>query len=590
MNSKDTKKEDKKYLLRIPKKYENRFLSNKLEVNKINVFQAIVKSVHQNNNSLNVNMYLPLFKQSLKSIIFNAKSFHLSIFKIDEKYFILAKITEDIYGNLQIIQPKTIPIVDIIHTTYTRIAYKNYIRKNLGKKTMKSFNLPDKIIDILDKIHNPSLSFYEENLSSGKYENQALYAIKWIEMFLHLEIILKKKKEYASIKKLDSDIKSFTSSLPFELSKGQKNAILDIELDFKKDNSSKRVIMGDVGCGKTMVILASISLSLPNKSLVMAPTTILASQLFEEAKKYLKNAKIQLISTKTKEKLDEANNVFIGTHALLYRELPANIPLIIIDEQHKFGAKQRTELSSKLKQGKKRAHFLQFSATPIPRTMSMIDSCLVDFSFIRDTPFPRNIKSKLIYKNDFKNLLAHIKKEISKNNQIIIVYPLTNQSESINYKSLEESKEFWSKNFKGTYYTHGKDKEKEIIIEEFAKKGSILLSTTMVEVGISLSRVSTMVIVGAERFGLSTLHQLRGRVSRTGLEGYLFLYTNNLKNERLNEFIQTKSGFDIAELDLTYRNAGDLIQGNTQSGKEFKFIDLALDKDIIQEVKEYLEQ
>jgi ATP-dependent DNA helicase RecG len=579
----------KKFLLRVPKKYENRFLSKKITLNTINVFEAKIQSILKNKNTLIIMMYLPLFSQTLKAIIFNPKNFHMSCFGINQRYNILAKISEDIYGNSQIIQPKIIPKVDIIHTIYTRIAYKSYIEQNMNKDNLKCFNMPDKIINILLQIHNPSFDFFKDNLLNGKYENQALYALKYIELFLHLSALKTKRRNYPSLYKLDNDITSFILSLPFNLTKGQKNTISQIQKDFISNNATKRIIMGDVGCGKTIVMLASAMIAIPRKSLIMAPTSILAKQIYNEAKKHIpNNINIQLISKDDKTPLNPDSHIFIGTHVLLYRELVKDIALVMIDEQHKFGTKQRYYLNNKFKKGKKKIHTLQFSATPIPRTMFMIESAIIDFSFITDTPFEKNIISRIIFKKHFPNLIKHIEKEINKNHQIIIVYPLVEQSENINYKSLEEAKEFWTRRFKNTYFAHGKDKEKELIIKEFKEKGSILLSTTMVEVGISLPRVSTMIVVGAERFGLSTLHQLRGRLSRIGLKGYLFLFTNKEKHERLEEFIKTKSGFDIANLDLKYRNSGDLLKGKIQSGKEFKYVDMNDDLDIINEVKKWL--
>jgi len=576
------------YLLRVPKKYENRFLSEKIELNSINVFEAEIRKVSKNDNRLNINIFIPKFNQYIKAVIFHIKSFHLSIWTYPKKVFLIGKINNDKYQNIQILQPKIIPYIDVIHTSYTRIAYKNYISKHLNKKSLLATNLPLHIIDILLQIHSPSLEFYENNLKFG-YENKALYALKFIEMFIHIRALNSKKKEYPSLRKLNSNIDELINNFPFTLTKGQCGAIDDIRNDLNKDKASKRIIMGDVGCGKSAVIFASLLTCFPYKSIVMAPTTILATQLYNEATKYLPNkVNLQLITSSTKEDISKQSHILIGTHALLYKDLPKETSLIIVDEQHKFGTNQRYSLDKSFKQGKKRAHFLQFSATPIPRTMSMIESSIVDFSFIKDTPFKRDVSSKLINKKDFNDLLAHIKNEISKNNQIIIVYPLTNQSESIKYKSLDESKDFWLKNFNDVYFTHGKDTNKEKVLEDFAITGSILLTTTMVEVGISLPRVSTMIIIGAERFGLSTLHQLRGRVSRIGLKGYVFLWSNKIDNEKLERFIKTNNGFEIASLDLEYRNSGDLLSGYIQSGKNFKYIDLSEDEDIIEEVKIYM--
>jgi ATP-dependent DNA helicase RecG len=316
----------------------------------------------------------------------------------------------------------------------------------------------------------------------------------------------------------------------------------------------------------------------------MAPTTILANQLFEEAMKFLPSVKTVLVTNKTKKFDLSEYDFIIGTHALLYRELP-EASLVMVDEQHRFGTLQRNMLEKLVTQGEKRPHYLQFSATPIPRTQAMIESAHIDVSLITSTPFTKDIDSKVIHKADFKDLLVHINEEIEKKNQVLIVYPLVQQSEILDYQSIDEARSYWEKNFSNVYVTHGKDKEKEQVLLDFREKGDILLSTTVVEVGISLPRLTTVVIVGAERLGLSTLHQLRGRVSRTGLKGYCYLYTNQQKSERLDEFVNTTSGFDIANLDLKFRKSGDLLKGLSQSGSQFRWIDFAEDEKIVTEVK-----
>ncbi|SFV61197.1 Transcription-repair coupling factor [hydrothermal vent metagenome] len=170
----------------------------------------------------------------------------------------------------------------------------------------------------------------------------------------------------------------------------------------------------------------------------------------------------------------------------------------------------------------------------------------------------------------------------------MIVYPLVEQSEVLEYQSIDEARGYWERHFENVYVTHGKDKEKEQVLMDFRERGDLLIATTVVEVGISLPRLSTVVIVGAERLGLSTLHQLRGRVSRTGLKGYCYLYTNQKKSQRLDAFVRTTSGFDIANLDLKFRKSGDLLKGLAQSGSQFRWIDFAEDEKVVKEVKQDL--
>ncbi|MBN2870189.1 MAG: ATP-dependent DNA helicase RecG, partial [Campylobacterales bacterium] len=293
------------------------------------------------------------------------------------------------------------------------------------------------------------------------------------------------------------------------------------------------------------------------------------------------------VTNATKKEPLDGYDFIIGTHALLYRDLP-EAALVMVDEQHRFGTAQRHALS-RITDNEAPPHTLQFSATPIPRTQAMIDSAHIDVSLIQQTPFTKNISTRLIGKSDFPTLISHIRSEIAQEHQVLIVYPLVEQSETIDYQSIDEARGYWEKNFDAVYVTHGRDKEKEAVLMEFREKGSILLATTVVEVGISLPRLSTVVIVGAERLGLSTLHQLRGRVSRTGLEGYCYLYSNKTgKNKRLEAFAGCMSGFEIAALDLKFRSSGDLLEGSIQSGKKLKWIDMGSDEKIVKEVVEYL--
>jgi ATP-dependent DNA helicase RecG len=325
----------------------------------------------------------------------------------------------------------------------------------------------------------------------------------------------------------------------------------------------------------------------PKKAVLMAPTSILANQIYAEAKRFLpQHLKIALVTSKEKRDDLGSYDFLVGTHALLYKDLP-KCDLVMVDEQHRFGVNQREMIKHLVSRDKSsRAHFLQFSATPIPRTLAMINSSLVDYSSIKEIPFEKHITTKIIGRSGFKSLIKHIEEEISKDHQIAIIYPLVEESESIAYQSIDEAREYWQQRYENVFVTYGKDKEKDEILENFKENGSILISTTVIEVGISLPRLTTVVIVGAERLGLATLHQIRGRVSRVGLDGYCFLYTNDKNSKRLKEFAKTKSGFDIAELDLKFRKSGDVVDGKLQSGKMFEWIDLSSDEYIIKKAKD----
>jgi ATP-dependent DNA helicase RecG len=572
--------------LYIPKAYESNYILTYPLIDSINVIDAHIISVHKEPKYLKVHLFAKNLNLELDAMIFNYKPYHFSMFKPNSDVLLKGRL-ENNYNRLQLIQPKSITTLNSIDIKYpdkTR-TIKSLIKKYLSVENLIKEGLYEDIADSLVMIHNPTREFCEYYYKSG-YGGKYLYSLKYTEMYNYLNKLSQKRRDYKPLKRLTNPIDEFVDNLPFELTFDQKMAIDDIQKDLSSDIASKRIIVGDVGCGKTMVVLASAMIAYPNRSILMAPTTILANQLYEEALKHLPSyIRVRLLTQKSKKSVElEDSDFIIGTHALLYQELPKAY-LVMIDEQHRFGTNQRVLLEQFSKEDNTKPHFLQFSATPIPRTMAMIDSAMVDFSFIKEVPFKKDISTYIISKSDFKSLVAHIKDEIAKGNQTIIVYPLVEESDSMEYMSLQEAKEYWLKNFDNVYYTHGKDKDKDIVLDEFKQNGSILLATTVIEVGISLPKLSTIVIVGAERLGLASLHQLRGRVSRTGLKGYCYLYTNYKSIKRLHEFASTNNGFEIAELDLRYRNSGDILTGKNQSGKNFRFVDLAEDEKIVKHAK-----
>ncbi|TLD82663.1 ATP-dependent DNA helicase RecG [Helicobacter sp. MIT 11-5569] len=577
----------------LPKGYTNTFLSETLSINHNVVLEVEILNFRFSNPA-RILCYCAKFDCELELIIFHPKPYHKSQFKPNTTLIVSGKLQK--YGiSLSLIQPKILKTTNTIVLNFGAIAGKELVFRTFGKsvelESLKIFypNVPLEILESLVCIYHPDFTFLKEFSANGGFFGQYLDALKFIEIYEHMRLLRGKKRYVKALKALNSDINAWIESLPFALTYGQRGAIKEIQDSLKGEFATRRVIVGDVGCGKTIVILASVLIAYPNKSVLMAPTSVLAKQLFEEAKKFLpKTLEIGLLTQSSKVGDIKACDFLIGTHALLYQDLSDRV-LVMVDEQHRFGTAQRSALEKMFAKDSKRAHILQFSATPIPRTQAMIASNFVDFSFIKDTPFKKNITTQIIHQNDFKDLLAHIRAEIQKDNQIIIVYPLVEESENFNYTALKEGEEFWFKNFENVYSTHGKDKNKEQVLEEFRKKGKILLATTVIEVGISLPHLSTIVIVGAERLGLATLHQLRGRVSRNGLKGYCFLFTKQKATKRLEAFAKTQNGFEIAQLDLEYRNSGDLLSGENQSGKQFHWVDLSQDEKIITAAKESLE-
>lgn len=403
---------------------------------------------------------------------------------------------------------------------------------------------------------------------------EILRTLKFVEILNYLQKLSAKKTSFpAQIYPLH-DISDWLASLPFEPTRDQLSAIKDIASDLQSSLARRRVVMGDVGSGKTLVILASAAMNYPRISYLMAPTSILAEQIYAEALRLLPpQIKVLLVKSGDREPNFTGAHLIIGTHALLYHELaPSN--LIMVDEQHRFGSNQREKIARLTENGEFRAHFIQFSATPIPRTLSMIQSELVSFSFLKQLPFEKRIETKILQNDGFTGFMQDLRRELAAGNQAIIVYPLVQQSESSVYQSLEEAAPFWKAQFADVMITHGSDKDKEEVLRRFRDEGRLLITTTIVEVGISLPRLSVILIVGAERMGLASLHQLRGRVGRKGQAGRCYLYTK-LKSppQRLREFAATLDGFKVANIDLKNRQGGDLLGGSVQHGAMFAWYD-----------------
>lgn len=569
--------------LLIPKSYENTYLNKTPALNEFNTLH--VKVLRSNlSRALSLKFYVEAWDQEINGVVFSPRPYHRALFKVGESLHVRGKIEWN-QGNISIIQPIAVTQINTILPKY-KTALQNrtmiaLMKQYLTGKGLKEEGLSDGEIEVVMNLHFPN-STCKDSLSE-----KDLHVIKFLEIYNFIKKLSKKKKDFEAKNMLSSNESDFIKLLPFKLTNDQQNTIQDIKNDFYSSKAARRIVMGDVGSGKTMVILTSVIMCFPHRAVLMAPTTILAKQLFEEAEKFLpKQIKSILVVSATSKKEDLSEYDFIiGTHALLHRKLP-DFDLVMVDEQHRFGTKQRELINQLSIDEKKHPHFLQFSATPIPRTMSMIQSSLVDFSFIKETPFKKDIDTLIIRKPDFKNLTEHIKSEIKEGRQVIVIYPLVEESETIEYQSIEEARGYWEKNYKNVFVTYGADKEKEEVLESFKDNGDILIATTLVEVGISLPKLSTIVIVGAERLGLATLHQLRGRVSRNGLKGYCFLYTNQNQSERLDEFKKTSNGFDIAELDLRYRKGGDVLGGLRQSGQKFEYYDM--EEDILLEAKKRL--
>ena len=576
--------------LTLPQSYSDTTLSRQLNDNTTITAKVKVLSTSIIQGRLKVELFFKDFNKTASALFFKTTPYHKEKFKVNAELIITGRVNH-FRGHLQINQPRAITdygkIVPKYKTILKESEIKSLIHKYITEQTLSNAGLYKKEVETLLKLHYPKN--LNEIYSNGNLKEEHLFNLKSVEAYNHLFKLKRKRIITKAIKALTGDPNPFIEALPFKLTKDQLDAIESVQKDLANSNkAAKRVVIGDVGSGKTMVILAAALIAKKDKTILMAPTSLLANQLYEEASKYLSQfLSIAFLSQKNSIGDYTKADLIIGTHALLYKKDLPKVALLIIDEQHRFGANQRAMLDALVKQENKGAHFLQFSATPIPRTQAMIESELIDITTIKMLPFEKKIETIIIKRENFTNLLEHIKEEINKKHQIIIVYPLVEPSTEVPYTSLTEAQKYWESKFDNVYTTHGKDKEKESTLLDFREQGSILLTTTVIEVGISLPKLTTIVIVGAERFGLATLHQLRGRVGRYGIDSYCYLYTNAASTpKRLEEFSNTLDGFKIANLDLKYRNSGDLLDGITQSGKAFQWLNLSEDEKIIENAKE----
>lgn len=404
----------------------------------------------------------------------------------------------------------------------------------------------------------------------------------------------------------------YKSYLPFELTNAQKRVVREIRADMGSGRQMNRLLQGDVGSGKTLVALLCMLLALDNQcqACIMAPTEILAAQHFATIQAFLRDmpVKVALLTGSTKKK--ERNRllpaiaqgeiqIVIGTHALIEEQVAfASLGLAVIDEQHRFGVEQRSRLWSK---NVIPPHVLVMTATPIPRTLAMTLYGDLDVSVIDELP-PGRKPVRTIHRYDTKKaeLYAFLRSEIQKGRQVYVVYPLIEGNEKFDYKDLEAGYETFQQVFPEyqVCMVHGRMKpaEKEDHMQQFISgKAQILLATTVIEVGVNVPNASVMVIESAERFGLSQLHQLRGRVGRGAEQSYCILVSSHkLSNDtrkRLEIMVGSNNGFEIAEADLRLRGHGDL-EGTRQSGQhvDLKVANLVTDGSLLQYARDLAEE
>ncbi|UOE40007.1 ATP-dependent DNA helicase RecG [Chryseobacterium suipulveris] len=480
--------------------------------------------------------------------------------------------------------------------------------ENLPASLMKNLKLMGRI-QAFYNIHFPKdLAYFEQANRRLKFEEA---------FFFQLGYGLKKQHHKTSVAGNPFPIvgenfnQFYDHFLPFELTNAQKRVLKEIRNDMKKPVQMNRLLQGDVGSGKTMVALLSMLIAMDNgfQSCMMAPTEILAQQHFNGISELLENTniKVRLLtgSTKTAERkiihdelLSGELSILVGTHAVLEDVVQfRKLGLAIIDEQHRFGVAQRAKLWAK---NKIPPHILVMTATPIPRTLAMSFYSDLDVSIIDEMPVGRKpIITAHRREKDRLTVFRFAKEEIDKGRQVYFVYPLIEESETLDYKNLMENLEHIIEFFADENVTmlHGrmKPEEKEANMKYFASgKAQIMVATTVIEVGVNVPNASVMVIESAERFGLSQLHQLRGRVGRGAEQSYCILLTSDkLTTEsrtRIKTMTETNDGFRISEVDMQLRGPGDIL-GTQQSGVvDFKKLDLVQDGNIIKTAKSVVEQ
>ena len=553
-------------------------------------------------------------------------------YKAHEEYIVFGKPTV-FNGRINIAHPDIDPAKDLTLSTMGLQPYYNTTEKMkraglnshaLEKLMNNAFALLQGPLsetlspNVVEENHLMSLDEAIHNIhfpQNPEKLRRAQYRLKFEELFYVQLNILRytkdRQRKYRGLvfERVGEVFNTFYSqNLPFQLTGAQKRVIKEIRKDMGSGRQMNRLLQGDVGSGKTLVALMSMLIALDNgfQACMMAPTEILAAQHYETIKQFLfgMNVRVELLMGSVKgKKRDEILKglltgevqILIGTHAVLEDTVNfASLGMVVIDEQHRFGVAQRAKLWAK---NTRPPHVLVMTATPIPRTLAMTLYGDLDVSVIDELPPGRKpIQTIHQFDNRRASLYSGIRKQIIEGRQVYIVYPLIKESEKIDIKNLEEGYEHVCAEFSECQVSkvHGQMKpaEKDAEMQRFVNgETQIMVATTVIEVGVNVPNASVMVIENAERFGLSQLHQLRGRVGRGADQSYCILVTSYKLSEetrkRLEIMVQTNDGFEIAEADLKLRGPGDL-EGTQQSGVAFdlKIADIARDGQLLQHVRE----
>ena len=511
------------------------------------------------------------------------------------------------YNTLLPIYPSGKPLSKA-YITHKMIA--DWVNEALNKTQIPEFLPPAIREDHNFKERQVSLKLIHQP-TSEKEAAATLERFKYEELFLFelsmakIKMMQREKADGPVLKPGSLTSAFFNSILPFDLTKGQISALSDIRHDIASTTQMNRLLQGDVGAGKTVVAIGAALMAIDSgyQATLMAPTEILAEQHYHTIKKYLEplGLNFRLLVGGQKKTLrndilsDIAGgtcNLVVGTHAIIQDQVQFHkLGLAIIDEQHRFGVKQRTEM---LQKGD-HPHLLVMSATPIPRSLAMTVYSDLDISLIKELPGGRKpIKTAVRTDKDQETIYNFVSETVSDGGQVYVVYPLIEESEALDLKDATMGFEKLKRRFPdipmGLLHGQMKSEEKDSIMNSFADgKLKILVSTTVIEVGVDVPNANVMIIEHAERFGLSQLHQLRGRIGRGSRQSYCILKPGEKLSEsgrfRLKKMVETTDGFEIAEADLKLRGPGDFL-GTKQSGlPEFRYADIVDDRLILEQAK-----
>ena len=608
-------------LWRLPRSYTDRSKSTKIKDLKIGEFQTVTLVPYKYNfpriRNLPNRIYCKDNTGEMDCIFFNSYEGYIKkILPLNKEVTVSGKVGQ-FRNKYQITNPKYVSedmsVIKGMHNKYSLTegisekAYNRIINQIL-------INLPkleewhnDRILKIFNNISwNESIVELHKPENVGKYNTNFYKRLAYDEILSTFLVHSEIRKNIKKIKKQKKNFdevyqKKILSRLKFKLTNDQNKSLKEINLDLKSNTKMFRLLQGDVGSGKTIVALCAAANVVKSgfQVAIMAPTEILARQHLELAKKIFdNNINLEILSSKSeyKQKKTIINNlkekkidIIFGTHAIFQKKILFNkLGLIIIDEQHKFGVNQRKKLSDK---GGDNCDVLLMSATPIPRTLTMTIYGDMDLSIIREKPKSRKeVKTYSKLENKIDDILDFIKKEINNGNQIFWVCPLIEESKKLDHSSAIQKYQFLKKTFPNKVdLLHGKTdpEQKELILKNFLnQKTKILVSTTIIEVGIDFPNANVIIIENANKFGLSQLHQLRGRVGRGEKQSTCILMfkstlTENAK-KRLNILKSSTDGFVISEEDMKLRGFGDIL-GFKQSGiKIFKLADPVHNSDLFE--------